>query len=98
MDKKEANLADLITLVAARTGISVNRTKHIVAEVLQGMIQLTEDHGALAIRSFGRFDKRVKPAQAVRKTAWGAGQVQVPKKETIVFKLSKQLVKEVGNE
>ena len=60
MRNKDANLTDLVNLVAERTGISVNKTKGIVAEVLQGVIQLTEDHGALAIRSFGRFDKRVK--------------------------------------
>ncbi len=98
MRNKDANLTDLVNLVAERTGISVNKTKGIVAEVLQGVIQLTEDHGALAIRSFGRFDKRVRRGRSKHKTAWGAGESTVPTRELIHFTLSKQLIKDVADE
>ena len=98
MRNKDANLADLVNLVAERTGISVNRTKGIVSEVLASIIQLTEDNGALSIRSFGRFDKRLRKGQNLRKTSFGSGEGRIPSKETIVFKVSNQLVKELSDE
>lgn len=94
-DKAPANLKDLIEYVSATTGLSLNKTKVLVASVLQGVIQLTEHQGALTIRDFGKFETRYQKSR-FHSNPLGGGAKQLPAKKTIHFKLSRKLIKDAN--
>lgn len=92
-----ANLSDLINQVADRTGLSANKSKGIVNEVLAAIVHLTKTQGALTIREFGRFDVRVRPGRN-HGTPIQGGALRIPPRETIYFTVSRTLVENLADE
>ena len=94
---KDANLGDLINMVAINAEIPVTHARKAVNATLQGIIELTESAGGLSIRTFGRFDKRRRKSRMQSNPINGAPQ-RIPAKETVFFTLSPQLVKDLRDE
>lgn len=89
-----ANLNELVRYVSEQTGVSQKKTAHLVAAVLQGIVQLTEAAGALTIRDFGRFEVRQQRARFHNNPLGGPAK-KLPAKSSIGFKVSKRLVKDI---
>ena len=76
-------------VTAANPGINKYRIRELVASVLDGITQLTEQpNDLLILRGFGTFERRVRDARLARNPLTGET-VQVPAKATLRFRASK---------
>ena len=82
--------SDLVSKIAAQTGLAASDTKIIVNELVDAMSQELQKGSTIELRGFATFSVRNRRPRVARNISTGE-KVSVPAKKDIVMKPSKQL-------
>jgi integration host factor subunit beta len=82
--------SDLVTKIAAQTGLAATDTKIIVDELVSAISTELESGNTIELRGFGTFSVKNRRPRIARKIATGE-KINVPAKKDIVMKPSKLL-------
>ena len=81
--------ADLVNVIAHRTGLTKNESEFVVAGLFEGIIDSLKAGKRIAIRGFGSFNIRHKNFRQARNPRTGE-KVTVEPKNVPTFKISKE--------
>ena len=84
-----ANKADLIGRVAEKQGVSNNQATKNVNEVLEAIMDLTNDEGRLGLAKFGTYEVRERAERKGRNLQTGE-EIQIPATKVPTFHPAKE--------
>ena len=86
-----ANKAELADNLALKLGVPRKRAMKILNAVLKSVGELLATKKKVAVKGFGTFESKIRKGRAYKHPVTGEN-VEVPDKETVVFKPSKNLL------
>ncbi len=90
---RQANKGILAERVAQELNIPRRTAARVLDAVLDSIRDLLRGRGKVAVKGFGTFERKIRKGRAYKHPLTGES-IDVPDKETILFKPSDQLVKE----
>ncbi|KZK73593.1 MAG: integration host factor subunit beta [Pelodictyon luteolum] len=87
--------ADLVNVIAHRTGLTKNETESVVDALFEGIIDSLKSGRRIEIRGFGSFNIRYKNLRQARNPRTGE-KVTVEAKNVPTFKISKEFKQAVS--
>lgn len=90
---RQANKGILADQIAAELNVPRRTAARVLDAVLDSISDLLRARGKVAVKGFGTFERRIRKGRAYKHPLTGES-IEVPNKETIVFKPSDQLVTE----
>ena len=87
--------ADIVELIAERTGFTVKDTRLVVERFLEEVKKCLAEGNHLEIRGFGTFKVKNNKARKARNPKTNE-EVQVPARKKAVFKVSRELNKQLN--
>jgi DNA-binding protein HU-beta len=88
---RQANKGILADQIAAELNVPRRTAARVLDAVLDSISDLLRARGKVAVKGFGTFERRIRKGRAYKHPLTGES-IEVPNKETIVFKPSDQLV------
>ncbi len=86
---------ELISSIAAKTGIEQIAVKQVVQLTLDGIVDVLVSEGRLELRDFGVFEVRILKARKARNPKTREA-VDVPSKQVVRFSAGRLMKKKVG--
>ncbi len=85
---------DIIKRISSDFGVSVEKSRNIVQDVLDGIVQATIEHGRLEVRRFGTFKITHRAARVARNPRTNE-ELRIPPRYVLTFEPSDKVAEKV---
>lgn len=86
---KRLHTSDLVSHIQTQNRLTAAEARRQLDNVLSAIQTVTTPGTVLALRSFGIFENKIRPARTARNPQTGA-EIQVPEKATLRFRAAKK--------